>query len=318
MIVDVFLYFNEKELLELRMKMLYDHVDRFIICDANRTHSGEFKEFTCKKTLEDLGIPFTKIDLIEVDLSVHDNGNSWEREITQRNAAKNFIKEDDICFIADCDEIINPKLIQLYVNFIKNNSNNILRVPLAFLSYRADLETCEENGSSKLWTSPFFCLKKQLDNYSINEIRESRAFDLNNIAYPDIFILENNKMIESGWHFSWMGSNKNRLNKYKSFSHYYDTINPEITLAPVLHHLKINDEKLIKEISSNWSANMYPLSQKETEEFIFSYQPREGETKDVLGRGNVLIKKYPIEKLPKEIFENKKIQNFLLPEENNE
>ena len=41
MIIDSFLYFNEKELLELRINLLYDYVDKFIIFDANRTHTGK-------------------------------------------------------------------------------------------------------------------------------------------------------------------------------------------------------------------------------------------------------------------------------------
>ena len=38
MLIDCFPYFNEKELLELRIATLYDHVDGFLITDANRTH----------------------------------------------------------------------------------------------------------------------------------------------------------------------------------------------------------------------------------------------------------------------------------------
>ena len=33
-IVDCFPYFNEKELLELRINLLYDHVDKFIISET--------------------------------------------------------------------------------------------------------------------------------------------------------------------------------------------------------------------------------------------------------------------------------------------
>ena len=46
MLFDCFLYFNEKELLELRYEILKDVVDGFIITDANRTFKGDPKPFT--------------------------------------------------------------------------------------------------------------------------------------------------------------------------------------------------------------------------------------------------------------------------------
>jgi hypothetical protein len=68
MIVDCFMFFNEKELLELRVSMMNNHVDKFLIADSNRTHSGIKKEFTCKKIIKELGLPEEKIEVIEVDI----------------------------------------------------------------------------------------------------------------------------------------------------------------------------------------------------------------------------------------------------------
>ena len=68
MIIDCFPYFKEKELLELRINLLYDKVDRFIICEGNYTQSGIPKQYSCKKTLRELGINSDKIIVIEVNL----------------------------------------------------------------------------------------------------------------------------------------------------------------------------------------------------------------------------------------------------------
>ena len=43
MIVDCFTFFNELDLLEIRLKYLYDSVDYFIIVEADKTHNGEDK-----------------------------------------------------------------------------------------------------------------------------------------------------------------------------------------------------------------------------------------------------------------------------------
>ena len=43
MIIDAFSYFNEEELLELRLNYLGDLVDKFLIVEANITHQGKKK-----------------------------------------------------------------------------------------------------------------------------------------------------------------------------------------------------------------------------------------------------------------------------------
>ena len=95
MIVDCFPYFKEKEILELRIKLLHNYVDKFIICDGNHTQSGIPKEYTCKNTLSELGINSDKIVVIEVDMpSLQDEKDSWVRERMQRNAAAPFIEDE--------------------------------------------------------------------------------------------------------------------------------------------------------------------------------------------------------------------------------
>ena len=81
MLIDCFPYFNEAELLELRIRMLNDHVDRFLIVEANKTHRGDPKPFTCQETIEKLGLPSEKISLIKVELpSADENPDPWVRE----------------------------------------------------------------------------------------------------------------------------------------------------------------------------------------------------------------------------------------------
>jgi len=46
MLIDSFLFFNEKELVELRIKYLEKIVDIFVIIEANITHQGKKKDGT--------------------------------------------------------------------------------------------------------------------------------------------------------------------------------------------------------------------------------------------------------------------------------
>ena len=45
MIYDCFTFFNELDLLEIRLNILAEHVDRFVLVEANRTHTGITKPF---------------------------------------------------------------------------------------------------------------------------------------------------------------------------------------------------------------------------------------------------------------------------------
>ena len=44
-IIDAFPFFNEIEILKIRLSMLYDKVDTFVICESNITHSGIHKPY---------------------------------------------------------------------------------------------------------------------------------------------------------------------------------------------------------------------------------------------------------------------------------
>ena len=48
MLIDSFLFFNEAELVELRIKYLNKIVDYFVIVEANITHQGKKKDWNLK------------------------------------------------------------------------------------------------------------------------------------------------------------------------------------------------------------------------------------------------------------------------------
>ena len=52
MLIDSFLFFNETELVELRIKYLNNIVDYFVIVEADITHQGKKKDWNFTKILE--------------------------------------------------------------------------------------------------------------------------------------------------------------------------------------------------------------------------------------------------------------------------
>jgi len=286
MIKDCFPYFNERELLELRINLLENQVDEFVICEANRTHSGLPKEYTLERTIEELKLPKHKIRVVKVELPDKEAmPDDYDRERMQRNAAAEHIGFGDLAFVSDCDEIMDPSFITYYSQVAKNNPNSILRLPMAFLMGRADMRAFDALGAPISWSPGFICMGHHVQRYTLSEIRESQSRGLFNVSYKDIFTVDEGRIKDAGWHFSWMGGGERMKMKYRSFMHYQDNI-------PMAAG---NGDK------------------QQLEEFIGSYKPNEGGT-DPLGRSNHIMRRYEITELPKKIFELPNVEKFLFAE----
>ena len=312
-IVDFFPYYdtNGKELLELRINMLKDYVDEFVICESNKTQSGIPIEYNLRKRIDELKLPKEKIRIIELkipeddDLIIEDidryncsenynctldninekNSNSLKgrvRERMQKDSLLLVLDEysDDTVFIhSDSDEIINPKSIEWIASVCKQHENSIIKIPLVHLEGRADLRVYLKNENApKHWNGGmFFATKNHLKISSPTQIR-SLVFNRFKIEH----LVQDGEIIQDmGWHFSWMGD---RVKKSKAFCHYDD-----------------NFEFLI-------NGNIYcEKSQK-----ILLDEPQEGKVPPS-GFKNTILKKYPIENLPSEIFKLPRVMEFLLP-----
>ena len=82
MIIDYFPFFNERELLELRINLLKDHVDHFVICEANKTFTGIPKEFMLKRLIKELDLPAHMITVVELDVPADRDLPIEEHDIT--------------------------------------------------------------------------------------------------------------------------------------------------------------------------------------------------------------------------------------------
>lgn len=275
MIIDCFPYFNEKELLELRLKLLYDHVDKFVISEGTRTHKGVLKPLTAYETIKSLGISMDKIELVKVEMPDSiDEPDDWVREHMQRDVAAQYITDGVIAYVGDCDEILNPQFINEFVEYVKSSTNTILRVPLAYLSGTARYRVHMDNGKPALWPSPFMCTKHHVDKYSLSYIREDQAMNRHLITdYEEVFpVLNGSEIRDAGWHFTWMGGKRKRHVKFKNFLH--------------------NDEFSL----------------------IENFVPYAG-SKDPLGREDHWLRDYPLENLPPILFELENVKKFLLPDD---
>jgi beta-1,4-mannosyl-glycoprotein beta-1,4-N-acetylglucosaminyltransferase len=286
-VYDCFPYFNEKELLEFRIKLLYNYVDGFYITDADHTHGGHSKEFSCLKVLEDLKIPMEKIHVIEVNLpSQKELPDNYFRERYQRDIVSKYFEDNSVYIVSDCDEIINPEMIDIFVEGATNNPNNIMRVSLAWLNGKANLRVCCPRGINSKFNTPFVCMKHHVENHTLSKIREDEACEIRKLEYKSLFLLDDQQnTVDCGWHFSWMGGTERMKIKMKSFLHCYDGNNDIFRTA------------------------IAPIPSKEMQDYLDNYEPKPG-SHDPYGRTDYYLKEYPIENLPKKLFELTHLQSY--------
>lgn len=278
MLFDCFLYFDEKELLELRVNLLKDIVDGFIITDADRTFKGDPKPFTCVETIRELGLPEERIQVLHVELPTPEQApNPWIREYAQRDAlavGMRMTPPDSVFFFSDVDEIPKPEALLEAVALAKENPDRCVRLSMPMFYGRADLRVINPKGkpteAPNNWTCGTVVLYEHLEQ-TLSEIRRNP----NDVIVGDC---------DAGWHFSWMGDAARMKRKVTSFSHCYDDIPNSVA----------------------------PAYSQEMLDFIDNYKATEGAT-DPLGRSDHILTSYPHDLLPAELFKLERVKQYLLP-----
>lgn len=217
-IYDCFTFCNEFDLLELRLRELYDHVDYFVLVEANKTFQNKDKELYFWKN-KDQFLPWMDkiVHVPVVDMPV--DTDTWGRERFQRDAIKGGIigaDLNDIIMIGDIDEI--PRIETIAT--LRTSSQSIwgFRMPLFnfkfnYMMYTQDYYT--------VWSG---AIRLGLLN-SPEDFRRMRHV-LNQC--PLNFWDDNVQIIEhAGWHFTYLGNEDFAKSKIQSFAH-DETNRPDI------------------------------------------------------------------------------------------
>ncbi len=277
-IVNIVPFFDEEEHLLLRIKMLLDSIDLLIICEADKTHSGDEKPLTLNKTLKKLGyLDHPKIYPVTVSLpSKSENQDNWVRERLQRDTAALFCLPDDIVLSTDCDEFFNPSEIETTIEYLKENPDSVVLLPMSMHHCTAD-KILTFNGEQVISLSAFACKATTIKKWKPSKIREAVSYG--NYMPISILTLPNYKW---GWHFSWMGNGETRLKKLKSFAHSEDHI-----------------------------EGVGYIQSEEVQQFVRNFKPYTG-AHDALNRSGHIMVDYPKENLPKEIFDLEILKSFYI------
>ena len=290
MIIDSFLYYNEIELLELRLKVLYDYVDKFVIVEGDHTFKGNPKPFRCKKDLEDLGFgDDSKIELIEVELKpyseISSDGENDYWNILRKNQIS-LCNDDDILILADIDEIVHPHYIKNHVDFINANPNILLINRIYDLQYQVNYAISGYGTYPNICSQPFMAKGSFWKNNNPAQVRElvTKGGHIDDFPFNLTWLGEEKYL---GWHLSWMGDSNRRLDKINAHSWHME-----------------NDE---------WKAI---LNSNEIKDKITNFNPKVDKG-DLLGRGwgrdkNIHLIEFDHTELFKIIGDLPHIKDFLL------
>lgn len=202
-VFDVFMFFNELDLLEFRLNYLNDYVDTFVICESDKTFTNQFKGLILNKNHQRFEKFKKKMIIINTTFN---NKNPWLNENEQRNViskALNGLNDKDIIIFTDIDEIPDPEVISK--SFDSNNFNILsMKTYYGYMNMRAPWVD---------WTGGKMIKYKIFNTSPASDIRyvspEKSIFN----RFP-VKVIKN-----AGWHFSWLGGVENIVKKIEAYAH---------------------------------------------------------------------------------------------------
>ncbi len=200
-IYDCFQFYNELDLLELRLAELSPLVDHFVLVEAAYTHAGAPKPLYFAENRQRFAAYADKI--IHVVVEDDPGGFAWVREAHQRQAIlRGLTGADpaDMVIIGDADEILRPEIITR----LRASGADApplfaphLDIHLYFLNLRAP----------EPWVSVAAAPFELVRRVGANNMRYLVKQGIGHV------------IAAAGWHFTWMGGIDRFLAKLDAFAH---------------------------------------------------------------------------------------------------
>lgn len=251
MVYDCFQFFNELDILKLRMHVLNDVADRFVVSESTVTFSGEKKPLYFQENRE-MFAPFADKIIHKVVDDTPMDVSAFMRDSHQKCAVARGLagaRPEDIVIFSDVDEIPNPEAVKrVLADF--DDSKIYALAQRNFYCY-LDMEETSGNllsitgefegitGSDRKWLGTKICSYKMLSSYTTEQLRDAAQKPLM-VRVPD-----------GGWHFSYMGGGReesveDRV-KYKIKSAAHQEYNNRSTLSKVKKNIRNHQDILGRE-----------------------------------------------------------------------
>lgn len=238
-VFDCFPFFNELDVLEIRLHEMSGLADRFVIVESMETYGGAKKELHLKenwKRFEQFWDRIAYMPLTTLHPACKDRESGRFREAYQRNKLLQALTEfekaepEDVIVFSDCDEI--PSAVSVYDNIHRVEKSGVHRLKQYQFYY--DVNTLTDYGHDWGSRARVGLLRDVLQAGSMYEFRMARK-------NTEEFAIE-----QGGWHFSYFGGEtkiktkvaalSSFLSEYKLFGD--EELRRDIQQGRDLHHRK--------------------------------------------------------------------------------
>lgn len=235
MVYDCFQFFNELDILKLRLHILSDVADRFVISESTVTFSGDPKPLFYEEHKEEFREFADRIIHVVVRDTPMDC-DAFARDHHQKCAVIRGLadaKPDDIVIFSDVDEIPNPDTLRTLLPQVEDGRIYMLAQRLFYgclnledvsgnnLSVTGEFE----GANPRRWLGTKVCRRSMLDIYTMEQLRDA--------AQKAVGVRVDN----GGWHFSYMGGGRDESMeeriRYKIRSAAHQELNNRRTLFEV-------------------------------------------------------------------------------------
>jgi hypothetical protein len=197
MTYDCFSFFNELDLLEMRLNILDEHVDKFVLCESRQTFSGKEKPLYFLENQERFAKWLPKIIHLVAPESTDNNDTSFDRAFKQKEFLKTGLKDakdDDLVFYGDLDEIWKDPYRASAMYY-----GHLMVCNLRQLNYCYYLN----QRSSEEWVGTVVGSWRLMKDKLFRDLRANHDFVLD----------------DGGWHFTNMGGPDQIRKKLESYDH---------------------------------------------------------------------------------------------------
>ena len=208
-IIDSFLWYNEVDLLKMRLYEVGDIVDHFLLVESTHTHSGKPRDLLFPACIDDTIVKkyLDKIEHCVIDdfpykAPTGSGGQAWNNEYHHRRAISKFIAkfdDNDIFIMSDGDELIKRSVMQE----LRDTLNEGTIYDMLPIGVGQTMYSCTFKNPVGGWMGPKVATVGYCKNHDLQDFRT--------VACTSV--------LEGGWHLTNFGGVEKIKEKLQSYSH---------------------------------------------------------------------------------------------------
>jgi len=264
-IIDCTSFYNEHMMYEIRLNILKDKVDKFIVTESTYSHSGKKKKLNFDinnyPKFKDR-ISYIVIDKEPIGIVPENNDSSLQRSNSLKRIAlsydeslkvlKNF-SSNDFVMLSDNDEIPN-----LDSEYFLNNKSSIVLFNQLFIYFKFNLLY-----DKMLWPGTKGCKMEKLKSLSwLRNIKLKKyPFWRLDTLFSENKYINLNTIQDGGWHFTNLKTPDEMYEKFMNFGHHDEFRLSGLTIEKIRDKI-LNKEMFYDHLAEKSSINKWESNYK--------------------------------------------------------